>query len=434
MSMKAVTENELQKWEHPKGSKIFIREIINLHDGEAFNGSYMVTIPGRVTGTGRKRRQFKDKGEAQEWASLEYKGAAKQGEDYFKATADERRQFVEVLPDLREKGLSLKEAVDFALPRLRPEGGSKTVTQLVTAMVASKQARYEQGKYRERSLRDFRTRSERFSEFFGDCLIGDLTKEDIKAWVQSLELSGRSNKNYLDVVSELLKHAMQSRLILENPLDFLTDLERKELCGSDLSKEPAILSVNEAELLMNAAYEHRELGLLPFITLGLFCGLRTEEIKRLNWENVHLDDDTPFVTVGADIAKKGRIRNIDIPENAQLWLSLCRKDRGEIIANPYLAYLYRRLHKLLENAGIGEKTNDGEFKTRWENNSMRHSFGSYHFALHGDSLETSRLLGHKAGDAVLFAHYRALAKKSDGEKFFAIKPAASAAKIVEFSA
>ena len=64
---------------------------------------------------------------------------------------------------------------------------------------------------------------------------------------------------------------------------------------------------------------------------------------------------------------------------------------------------------------------------------MRHSFGSYHYALYGNPLETSRLLGHKASDQVLFDHYRALATKAQAETYFAIKPPVNAAKVVKFA-
>ena len=64
---------------------------------------------------------------------------------------------------------------------------------------------------------------------------------------------------------------------------------------------------------------------------------------------------------------------------------------------------------------------------------MRHSFGSYHYALHGNPLETSRLLGHKASDQVLFDHYRALASKADAVAYFAITPPAKAGKVVKFA-
>jgi co-chaperonin GroES (HSP10) len=51
---------------------------------------------------------------------------------------------------------------------------------------------------------------------------------------------------------------------------------------------------------------------------------------------------------------------------------------------------------------------------------MRHSFGSYHYALYGDSVATSRELGHKTGDDILFSHYRALVSQEDAEEYFSI--------------
>ena len=56
---------------------------------------------------------------------------------------------------------------------------------------------------------------------------------------------------------------------------------------------------------------------------------------------------------------------------------------------------------------------------------MRHSFGSYHYAKSGNSLETARILGHKGDDNVLFAHYRALTTKDQGTAYFAIIPKSS---------
>ncbi len=64
---------------------------------------------------------------------------------------------------------------------------------------------------------------------------------------------------------------------------------------------------------------------------------------------------------------------------------------------------------------------------------MRHSFGTYHYALNGNSISTSRELGHKADDTVLFDHYRALTTKNEAEKFFSITPKAETTKIVSFA-
>lgn len=42
-----------------------VGEILNLTNGQAFSGSYMVTIPAKRTGTVRKRRQFCSKEDAE---------------------------------------------------------------------------------------------------------------------------------------------------------------------------------------------------------------------------------------------------------------------------------------------------------------------------------------------------------------------------------
>lgn len=432
--MKADVDGALKSWEFPKNSKIKIREVLNYHNGEIFGASYMVTVPARVTGTVRRRRQFKDRVDAESWAAEELRGAQKQGEDYFKASPEERREFVEMIPLLREKGLGLREVVEFAVPRLRPPGGEQTVAGIVAEMISSKEIREARGGLRERSVSDFKGRAGRFAEHFGDILLRDLICEEIKEWLRSLELSPRSTQNYMAVVNEVLGHAQQRKLIVDNPLDALTDMDRKELIGDgENAREPGIFAVADAQKLLNAAADGEDWEMLSVLTLGLFCGLRTEEIKRLDWKDVHLEDDSPFVSVGAEIAKKRRIRNVDIPLNAVEWLTVCRKNQGAVTGTRYKCYLYRKIHSLLERAGIGIRDADGNLKTQWESNGMRHSFGSYHYALHGNSIETARLLGHKSNDEVLFSHYRRLAKKSDGERYFAIRPEGNASRVVAFA-
>jgi len=65
---------------------------------------------------------------------------------------------------------------------------------------------------------------------------------------------------------------------------------------------------------------------------------------------------------------------------------------------------------------------------------MRHSCGSYHYALHGNPLKTARLLGHKANDQVLFDHYRALVTKEQGERYFALYPPKTESNLLRFCA
>jgi integrase len=159
------------------------------------------------------------------------------------------------------------------------------MADLVSEMVASKEIRFERGDLRECSYRDFRNRAERFRDGFSGRIASEVTVTKIKEWLLGLgNRSPRTTRNDLAVIGELFRYAVQKRYVSFSPLDELTDVDRKELCGSNPTTEPAILTPSDAESLLNAALAHQKLGMLAAVTLGLFCGLRTEEIKRLEWE------------------------------------------------------------------------------------------------------------------------------------------------------
>ena len=63
---------------------------------------------------------------------------------------------------------------------------------------------------------------------------------------------------------------------------------------------PGILTVEECEKLLRAA-EQTDRGMIPWLALGLFCGIRPEEIRRLTWENVKIDRG--FVEISGDASK-----------------------------------------------------------------------------------------------------------------------------------
>lgn len=426
----------LEKWEHPKKSGIFIRPVIysKVSNGkETLYTSYQVNVPAEVTGTIRKRRRCKDKAKAEEYAAKEYRGSRKNGEVYFKATENERLEFGICLPKLREKGISLTEAVDFALVHLRPKGGDRTLKQVVDEMNESRKKRFERGSLRKTSYDDFLWKSNRFADSFPELPVNRLTKEDVVDWIEDVGGSPRTNKNFLATVSHIFKHSVQSRYVVASPVDYLTDQERKALCaGNDDDKEPSILTISETERLLNTAVEHPELNMLGAVVLGLFCGIRTSELKLLTWSSVRDDEQNPFVTIASSIAKKRRIRNVDIPRNALAWLTLCDRKHDRVAFSPINDDFHRRFRLLRMHAGFGKNV-EGKWKSTWGNNAMRHSFGTYHFAKHGDSMETSRLMGHKGNDEVLFSNYRALAKREDGDAFFEIKPSPAQAKVVSFA-
>lgn len=106
--------------------------------------------------------------------------------------------------------------------------------------------------------------------------------------------------------------------------------------------------------------------------------------------------------MGADIAKTRRRRIIPISKNLKAWLQL-----GGTLPLDRVDYELAKFRKL---AGIQS----------WPRNVMRHSFCSYHLALHGSAAQTALAAGHT--ETMLFTHYRELATKAQAKAFFAIVP------------
>nr|WP_238710888.1 tyrosine-type recombinase/integrase [Oceanipulchritudo coccoides] len=175
-----------------------------------------------------------------------------------------------------------------------------------------------------------------------------------------------------------------------------------------------ILTVNQAEDLLHFTRD-RWPEFLGIIVLGLFAGIRTEELQKLTWDKVNLKDG--YITIDATISKKRRIRHTTLPDNAREWILTISDRKGNI--SPCSGKAFDNVFvKLRREAGYADKKKH----STWPRNAMRHSFGTYHYALHGDATKTAKELGHKEGDQVLFDHYRALATKAQGEAFFGIKP------------
>ena len=71
--------------------------------------------------------------------------------------------------------------------------------------------------------------------------------------------------------------------------------------------------------------------LVPYIAIGLFCGLRPEnELRNLDWRNVIFDGDRPFIRVDAETTKTHACRDVFMPANLVEWLAPYRRSSGTI--------------------------------------------------------------------------------------------------------
>ena len=425
-------------YEYPKNSGIKISLVSNESHGSRIanrvaSQSYRVTIPARLASGKRKMIQFRSEKEAKVFAKQEWDNFRTLGEDFSDLSKEERKEAVKAWKLAKKNDLELITVVKFGIKRMRPEGGTKKIHEVVREFVLIKERRSAKGDLKERSLRDARARAEMLTTLLGDSNINEISGKDLKSSLLGIGRSFRTLKNYRSIWSEIFKFAKQRKYILDNPFDDLSKEDVKEIVGSgDDWNAPGILEVKEAQRLLNTAHSNPELQLLPAIVLGLFCGIRTEEIKQLKWSNLNLDDSDPHLIVPREIAKKRRMRRVEIPTNAAEWLLQCSDKSGQITPNRFENDYQRRFRALLIRCGFIEKIKGG-YKSYWKRNAMRHSFGTYHFALHEDPIKTSVQMGHKTGDDVLFDHYRNLATKADAEAYFNLLPSTSKLKIVQFA-
>lgn len=474
--MLARNSEGLLEGEYPRDSGITIKEVVNLSKGVAYGGSYEVTVPAKVRGrgNGRLRKRFKELSDGKRFAEHQHKGLGERGKAFFKLDSQKQDEVAGLVPLLEESewslddlksllktaeqygfslsevssgltnlgkhGLGVDRSVRYCTAHLLPNQGAVTLGEVVGELVVLKKQRMKDGDLRPQSVEDFSQRSNRLVGQFGDRPIEMITREEITSWIGSLGLSLRSNENFVRHAVEVFNFATEEGYIGLSPLAGFKGAKRKALTGSGRKTAPiGFLEVEQSEKLLNAAVQHQELGLLGCVALGLFCGLRTEEIKRLDWSEIKMTREKPVVTITAEKSKKWRTRHVDIPPNALRFLTLCEDSEGPVVKLNEQDDTKRKnefnnvFRKLLNRAGLRRKE-DGKWVSDWKQNAMRHSFGTYHCALHENPSKTAMLMGHIAGDIrTFYNHYRALVTKEEGEAFFSIVPPKSESKVVEFA-
>jgi integrase len=172
------------------------------------------------------------------------------------------------------------------------------------------------------------------------------------------------------------------------------------------------LTLAQAQALLQAAEDER---LYPYIVVSLLSGIRTEEVRALRWEHVHLDDGpetVPHIDVwrsvraGGDTKTPKSRRSLELPQIAVRALRIQEsqqkrdlliagerwREHGLVFASavgtPQLNGNVRRAFRsVCKRAGIG---ND------WAPRELRHTFVSLMSDSGLEIEEISRLVGHSS--------------------------------------
>lgn len=393
--------------EYPAKSGIIITPKRNPSGSRA----YRVDIAATITGQGREQRQFPTLADARSHATRRHDEITRFGHSAFALSASQRHDATRAIGLLMPYGLTLEDAAKLAIshtPRIR-EGA--TVTQVRALFLKAPGRRKNMlTPRRPHTLRGLKWRTARFEKTFGSVDVSKIQTAQVKEWLAAQgELSPVSLNNLRRALHAMFGFAVAEGHCRVNPVTALPLYSAPE-------RTPSILTVEQAaSLIQKAADTNQALGLLGFVTLGLFGGIRRTELERLDWSAFKAE--RRMVTIDGSIAKTGSIRNVTLPANAMAWLEACAEKSGRVSPRN----LNHRLQRLRFLAGLQQSGS----------NALRHSFASYHYDLHQNAPLTAAMLGHTGGTRLLFEHYRSLVPMGAGEAFFAIKPAISADEMLD---
>ncbi|MHA3774764.1 tyrosine-type recombinase/integrase [Verrucomicrobiota bacterium sgz303538] len=306
---------------------------------------------------------------------------------------------------LKAVGATLREATEFFLKHVKPVSGTRTCHQAAEELLEAKR---KAGK-RESYLKGLGWALGAFNRSFGETKTSEITQDDIEEWLDEQEFKLATRRAYIRDLGILFNFSVDRGYSAANAV---ARIEKPVL----EDEPPEIFTVLEAETLLRVAAFMSELSLVPVLAIGLFAGLRTSELRALDWSEVDLEER--IIEVKGKKAKTRQRRLVKISDNLLAWLKPHSMTSGSVVNG--------RFRERLGNAVAQARTrlrDSGDQKSlgKWPKNGMRHSFASYHLALHQNAALTALELGH-ADTTMLFAHYRNLVKPKEAARYWEIMP------------
>jgi integrase len=300
---------------------------------------------------------------------------------------------------------SLKECVNFYLSR-HPAGlPRKTVREVLDEMLAVK----ANAGVSEPYAKELRLRLGQFADSFG-VPISTVSSKQIQEWLTNRDVSGRTQNNYRRLISTLFKFAIR-RGYLPKDHDELSGVEKIRDSGGEIE----VFTPDELRKLFSACltpvqergkWRDRE-TMIPYLAIAAFCGLRSAEIARLDWSEIHLTGPEHFIEVKAAKAKTASRRTVPIPDNCASWLAPFASETGSVC--PF----ERPDKQCFQYLGPAAKV-------EWKHNALRHSFISCRLAI----IKNVHQVSLEAGNSpqLVFAHYRQLVTETQATDWFGIVP------------
>jgi len=320
-------------------------------------------------------------------------GRANEGSAAFTLSLDTRLDAGKALQILGPRKWSLHDAAKWIDKHVFAYLDAPPVKDIVARYISESEAR----NLRPRTIGDLKHRLNTFAADFGDSKLSEITLDELREWAMDETWEPRTRINFLTKISQLYGYSIRRKWADSN---LAASIDRPMVDATT----PEIYSLSEAESLLKHA---NEFGLLPYVAIGFFAGVRSAEQMRLAGKAINFE--TKSIVIGADVAKKRGQRIIEMSDTLFAWLEPCKDalQNGPIYGDT--KSFRKSKEQLLEVVGFD-----------WKPNALRHSFGSYHLAMHQNIEQTAHLMGNSPD--MIHRYYKALVMKDEAQKFWALRP------------
>lgn len=405
---------------------------------------FELSINHPAVGGVRKRERLwfntrKEAETAQESVELQY---AQGGVIWGRLKPHEQADIMVCMEELRQLGTTVRGATEFYKAN---SGSTKHRTMTLIEMVNLTIQTKTTSRRRTRYVNQLKYTLERFARGRQQMPLSQVTPAMITDFLASQKGRGggmASGDTILGVITRLrtmFSLACKGNTYLEagaNPMIHV------ELPYID-SKVPVILTPEDAgKLLWVCRVTDRQF--LPYLVLGLFGGIRPEELEKLRWRDIHLDDGEIVIEEGVSKTRSRRCFDITFDQKQPIvtlkeWLYQCmltvlnehdpltvpdryifecevegnrlgQSKEAEKVLRNVRQCIRRHRKSLCKRAGV-----------KWHQDILRKTCASVWMAKYENETKVAAMLGNSP--KIIHKHYRGLLRRKDADKFETLTPA-----------
>jgi len=319
------------------------------------------------------------------------------GDDWIELGPDERNELMAVYSEAKRDRVSLRQVWEAfktgkldATPLKR-----RTLAEALDETIAAKRTENRRDRYIE-SLDNY---LRRFIAGRSEMFIDRIGLVEIESWFDGRNEAQSTRKSNLGRISAMFDLCWRRGYVKENPCLRVGNIRIDE-------KPPVILTPKQAEVLLKACIS-RTPEFLPYVVLGMFAGVRPEEIEKLSWGD--LDIKQGRVRIDSAAAKVRERRLVQLHPTGKAWLKTLNVGPASEPIAPSKSTIKRNRARLCDEAQI-----------EWHQDILRKTAASYLLAFHRNAHDVAQMLGNSA--RILEKHYKDLVTPEDCKRFWYITP------------